>query len=70
MGLHHCVEVLPRLRFRYILRHHHVNHQKLVKRDFQAVWLYQWLRFHSFQYRKMAFRWLYHFLIPSGTSLP
>lgn len=31
MGLHHCVEVLSRLRFRYLLRHYHVNHQKLVK---------------------------------------
>lgn len=69
MGLPHRVEVLPRLRFRYLFCHYHVNHPKLVKRNLQAVWLHRWLCFHSFQHREMAFCWLYHCLVSSGASL-
>ena len=70
MVIHHCLQILPRLRIRYLLRHNHVNNIKLVQRNLPKMSEYQWLRLYPLQHWQMAFRWLHYLLLLIGKYFP
>ena len=68
MAIHHCPQILPRLRVRYLLCHNHVNNTQLVQPNLYTVSDYQRLRLYFLQHWKMAFRWLHHLFLLIGRS--